>query len=144
MANAEDVADYIRFIVDENLGDDLSNLKLQKLLYYCQGYFLAFNSKPLFEEEIVAWTYGPVVPCIYDKYKSYMAGSLPPVPKYEGNLNGRQKELIDVVYREYGQFSAGKLVELTHEETTWKETPEGGVISLEKMEKFFSDKIKKA
>jgi len=64
VANAEDVADYIRFIIDENLGDNLSNLKLQKLLYYCQGYFLAFNGEPLFKEEIAAWTCGPVVPSV--------------------------------------------------------------------------------
>jgi len=141
--NAADVADYILFLVDENLGDNISNLKLQKLLYYCQGYFLALNNKPLFKEDILAWDYGPVVLSIYDKYKELGAASIPPVLKYNGNLNTPQKNLIGNVYQEYGQFSAGKLVEMTHTETPWKETPKNKVITHEKMRRFFYEEFRK-
>ena len=43
----------------------LSNLKLQKLLYYAQGHYLGDHAKPLFEDEIEAWVHGPVVRSIY-------------------------------------------------------------------------------
>ena len=45
-------------------GELVSNLKLQKLLYYVQGFHLAVFGEPLFEEEIEAWMYGPVVPSV--------------------------------------------------------------------------------
>jgi uncharacterized phage-associated protein len=44
-----------------DIGDVISNLKLQKLLYYAQGFYLAIYGKALFEEDIVAWEHGPVV-----------------------------------------------------------------------------------
>lgn len=62
-----------------NGGDNLTNLRLQKLLYYEQGYHLAQFGTPLFDEQIEAWMYGPVVPSVYEHYHSN--GSKPlPVP----------------------------------------------------------------
>jgi uncharacterized phage-associated protein len=61
MANVFDVADYF---INLNLGDDegdVSNMKLQKLLYFAQGRFLAQNGIPLFDNPIEAWNHGPVV-----------------------------------------------------------------------------------
>ena len=46
-------------------GELMSNMKLQKMLYYQQGFHLAYFNTPLFEENIEAWMYGPVVPCVY-------------------------------------------------------------------------------
>ena len=46
-------------------GYQVTNLKLQKTLYYVQGYYLARFGKPLFADEIVNWAYGPVVPEAY-------------------------------------------------------------------------------
>lgn len=51
--------DYLREIEDEDT-DYISNLKLQKLLYYAQGSFLSIYDKPLFEDPIEAWRHGPV------------------------------------------------------------------------------------
>ena len=56
---------------EENGADGISNLKLQKLLYYAQGCTLALKNAPLFDDPIVAWQHGPVVESIYHKYKSY-------------------------------------------------------------------------
>ena len=50
-------------------GDLMSNMKLQKMLYYEQGYHLAAFGTPLFDEDIEAWMYGPVVPCVYEHFK---------------------------------------------------------------------------
>ena len=69
MISAFNVADYFLVQQDEDAGDLISNMKLQKLLYYAQGYFLAIANEPLFHERIYAWTHGPVVPKVYHKYK---------------------------------------------------------------------------
>ena len=52
-------------------GDFITNLKLQKLLYYLQGYYLAVFEKPLFDVEIEAWQYGPVVPNAYYEFNAF-------------------------------------------------------------------------
>jgi uncharacterized phage-associated protein len=46
---------------------DITNLKLQKLLYYCQAWSLVFTGQALFAERIEAWVHGPVVPSIFRK-----------------------------------------------------------------------------
>ena len=56
---AKDVAEYFLSRVDEDAGDSLSNLKIQKLAYYAQGYHLALHGTPLFNERIEAWQHGP-------------------------------------------------------------------------------------
>jgi uncharacterized phage-associated protein len=66
---AQDVAEYFLTLVDDEAGDSLSNLKLQKLVYYAQGFHLALTEKPLFDEAIEAWEHGPVVPGLYHKLK---------------------------------------------------------------------------
>ena len=76
MPTVFDVANY--FIVatkrerESGLSDDLiTNLKLQKLVYYAQGFSLAMNGEPLFDALIEAWEHGPVCPILYKKYKTY-------------------------------------------------------------------------
>jgi uncharacterized phage-associated protein len=72
----------IHFVSDSNAGDLISNMKLQKLLYYQQGFHLAYFGKPLFEEDIEAWMYGPVVPSVYSHFKTEGSGAL----HYEGDV----------------------------------------------------------
>ena len=57
---ANDIARYILTLSTPEVGDIISNLKLQKLLYYVQGFHLAIENEPLFMEDIQAWQYGPV------------------------------------------------------------------------------------
>ena len=70
MLSCDDAAKYFLAQVSEDAGDLISNLKLQKLLYYAQGFHLALYDQPLFPEAIEAWTHGPVVPDLYRHYKS--------------------------------------------------------------------------
>jgi uncharacterized phage-associated protein len=44
---------------------DLTHLKIQKMLYFAQGWHLAYFDVPLFEDPIEAWKYGPVVRPVY-------------------------------------------------------------------------------
>src|SRR5579864_2329863 len=57
-------------------GDELSNLKLQKLLYYAQGHHMAAHGRPLFTEPIQAWSHGPVVPEVYHQFKAFGSSSI--------------------------------------------------------------------
>jgi uncharacterized phage-associated protein len=62
---AKQVAEFFLAKTDEDEGDLISNLKLQKLCYYAQGLALAVRDQPLFPEPIEAWLHGPVVPTLY-------------------------------------------------------------------------------
>lgn len=63
--SATDIAKFILTI------QPMSQLKLQKILYYVYAEFLLKTGKKLFKEEFVAFQYGPVVKEIYHKYKKY-------------------------------------------------------------------------
>ena len=124
-------------------GELISNMKLQKMLYYQQGFHLAYFGTPLFDEEIEAWMYGPVVPCIYEYFKPNDNRGI----EYSDDvisLSTEEEALFNEVYRVYGKYSAIGLIEMTHNETPWKSTPAkvGSVISKDKMKAFFKKRLK--
>ena len=134
---ASQVAKYFISRVDEDAGDSISNLKLQKLLYYAQGFQLALTDTPLFPEQIRKWAHGPVVPQVYHEYKQFGSG---PIPIEAVDLNAysaEERELLDEVQSVYGQFTASKLRNMTHQEPPWREAEDNGVISTETMRTFF-------
>lgn len=145
MLSCFDVARYFLALVDEEAGDSLSNLKLQKLVYYAQGYHLALYDAPLFHERIEAWKHGPVVPELYHALKVF--GAEPVKMNDEDfeieNYSEGVRELLNEVYSVYGQFSATRLRNITHEEPPWRETPDGAEISLDLMRSYFKTQITK-
>jgi uncharacterized phage-associated protein len=107
---------------DEDAGELISNLKLQKLLYYAQGFHLALFGVPLFSDRIKAWRYGPVVPDVWHRYKEADWGPIEKPADFDfGRYDPQTRELLDEVNRVYGQFSAAKLRDMTHEEPPWRE-----------------------
>ena len=139
---AQDVAEYFLTLVDDEAGDALSNLKLQKLVYYAQGFHLALMGKPLFDEPIEAWEHGPVVPVLYRKFKQYgSAAVLAPENGIEiGAYPEEVRDLLDEVYQVYGQYSASKLRNMTHAEPPWVEAHNvspSTVISHDSMKRYF-------
>ena len=50
--------------------NDVTNLKVIKLAYLCQGWALGAYGRPIFFEPVEAWRYGPVIPSIYNNYKN--------------------------------------------------------------------------
>ena len=139
--SAFDVADFFLFFqTPEEAGDLISNLKLQKLLYYAQGLYLAKYGRPLFPERIEAWTHGPVVPRVYHHFKEHGFGSIPK-PANCPELSKRVQRFLTTVFRVYGQYSAWKLRDFTHQEAPWKETEEGCVISHASLRKYFRTQL---
>lgn len=142
MLHALDVAEYILTLVPDEEGEVITNLKLQKLVYYAQGFSLVLHGQPLFEEAIEAWAHGPVVPELYQHYKQYENQPIPRPDELDySKYDEETKKLLDEVYEVYGQYSASGLLRLTHEEPPWKDTPRGGVISHAAMKEFFQTQI---
>lgn len=145
MADVRDVASYILQIASASAeeGELISNLKLQKLIYYCQGFSLALANRPLFSAEIEHWTHGPVCPDIYHLYKQHGSNPIPAPVDFdaEASLTADERELIENVYSTYGQFAAWRLREMTHEESPWLNSREAGTISLASMKEYFDTQV---
>ena len=142
MYSAEKIAEWFlarnRRDIAEGSDEMISNLKLQKLLYYAQGCTLAITGEPLFNDEILAWEHGPVVPCIYHKYKSNGANGIPYDGEFDGSfLDKKTASILEEVYQEFGQYSAWKLRNMTHEEAPWQKTQKNKVISTESIKDYF-------
>lgn len=146
MNTAKQVAQYMLVLSNPEIGAITSNLKLQKLLYYAQGVHLAAFDTPLFEDEIVAWKFGPVVENVYADYKIHGSGAIP-VPSslkqysfIDAFAKGK-KDFIGNVYAYFGQYDALKLMQMTHEELPWKTTSASAIISNEKMRTYFKTQL---
>ncbi len=142
MYRASDIANYFvwRANSDEEFGDNITNLKLQKLVYYAQGFHLAWYGTPLFPEPIEAWAHGPVVRPLYFQYQEYRVNPIPTPEAFDpSTIDDQTRELLEEVYGVYGQYSAWGLRNLTHEEAPWKDTPPNQVIPLKDMQQYFAD-----
>lgn len=145
---ADQIARYFLARSDSEVGDILSNLKLQKLCYYAQGVALAARGEPLFEERIEAWLHGPVVPALYRRYKEYGAGAIPPVADLDLTAyDDADRRILDDVYDFYGQYSAWRLRDMTHSEAPWKDAYAEGMsaeISTEALRAHFAGEVSDA
>jgi uncharacterized phage-associated protein len=143
MIPAIEVARYFLSLVDEETGDLLTNLKLQKLLYYAQGFHLAIFDEPLFPEPLEAWSHGPVVSGVYHHYKEFGSNPIPPEELDFTLFSEDQVEFLNDIYNTFGQYSAWKLREMTHDEPPWKDAYDedvpGIVITHEALIKYFKE-----
>lgn len=103
---------------DRDSGEAITHLKLQKLVYYAEAWFLANFDRTLIDENLQAWAHGPVSPTLYSKYRDKGWDALPPErPRaLPDDLTGFLAE----IYEQYGQFGAKRLEALTHKELPWK------------------------
>ena len=144
--NVLDIAKKLIKMADDdtaNGGDNLTNLKLQKLLYYEQGFHLAAFDAPLFNEQVEAWMYGPVIPVAYDFYQQFGAASLP-VDDNVIVLEDEEESLFYQVYDAFREFSAIGLMNKTHQERPWmvvQPKNRGSVISQESMKAYFKTQL---
>lgn len=144
MPTVLDVSHHIIELSTE-IGEPVTNMKLQKLLFYSYVWNLVEHKKDkLFEEPILAWKYGPVIASAYHVYKKYGADSIK--ESVDGDptvLTSSQKDIIEDVFNIYGKMNGIELAQLTHSERPWLETYEEGkenVIADELMYEFYSAK----
>jgi uncharacterized phage-associated protein len=127
----------------------VTNLSLQKLLFYCHAYHLAFTDLPLIDENFEAWTYGPVAPSVY----KYYLGKYTPIDVeefYADNIQGlttKNLNIISLVLSKYGDFSAVQLVNMTQQELPWQEqynANKKAIIPNDKIRDFYKQFIVKS
>ena len=143
MLSCYDVANYFLTQISEDAGDLMSNLKLQKLVYYAQGFHLALYDEPLFPEPLEAWTNGPVVPELFRHYKKYESGAIPCPKGVDFSIYEEEtRSFLDEVYSVFGQFAAWKLRNLTDQEPPWiVATENGGKITHNSLKKYFKTQL---
>ena len=127
MIDSLNVARY--FIIrayEDGIEAEMTNMKVQKLLYYAQSLHLALYNEPLFAEEIQAWRYGPVCPPAYNFYSEFEAKQLP-IPDKESllQLPREKKELLEEIWEYFGGYHAYVLSDMTHGEFPWKKARKG-------------------
>ncbi len=132
MVTAEQVAEYFLHLVDRDAGDSMTNLRLQKLVYYTQAWHLAVTGQPLFGDDFQAWIHGPVIPELYRRYRTH---GWDPIPAKEldewealsyhsdpsNDIDSVAKSVIEDVWGYYGSYSAKGLEALTHQESPWQD-----------------------
>ncbi|MBD5585607.1 MAG: DUF4065 domain-containing protein [Clostridia bacterium] len=157
-----DALTIARYIVNySNKIDDvwLSNLKLQKLLYFCQAYFLLDKGLPCFRDTIEAWDFGPVVPAVYHEFKRFGAGWIPPVKQYyhkpdpkkpfdfvtmdfdETSIDKKTRKLVEDVVDNFKDYNNVALTTLAHGQEPWKRafsSSMGNTITNESLVDYFS------
>lgn len=121
----------------------ISNLKLQKILYFIQAEFLVTKNAPCFFEIIEAWDFGPVVPEVYHKYKIFGSANIPApadLMTYDV-ITDNDKKLMNDIIDNCVQYSASTLTEITQNQTPWIKAYKNNcdnVITNENIKKFFS------
>jgi len=124
----------------------LTQMQIQKLVYFAHGWTLAVTGHPLTVEEPQAWNYGPVYSDLYDHTKYFGKKSInrlltpddddamrffsrdpAPAQPYRAALSPVEKDIIDRVWSRYGSLPGSRLSAMTHQAgTPWYETYAGG------------------
>lgn len=144
------VARYFLSKSEPGTAQTITHLKLQKLVYYAQGFYMAVHKEPLFHDRIEAWTHGPACPELYQEYKGYGFSELPNA-RFEDSLCKDIEEMLDAVWEAYGQYSGPQLEYLTHQEEPWltarKNTspwkPSNEEITSDSIREYFKKEIEK-
>lgn len=144
MADVKNVAAFFIDLAQKqnamDKGDLMTHLRLQKLLYFAQGWHLARYGKPLFDAPLEAWQHGPVVRDMYRRYKVFGSQGIEtsePVP--EDAFTPEEYELLLDVARAYDACSTGELVNLSHApDAPWSHTAPSAEISRQAMQDYFS------
>jgi uncharacterized phage-associated protein len=140
---ASQVADYLIWFAHEH-GSFVSNLKLQKLLYYAQAWHLALFGRPLFADKLQAWIHGPVVPSVYGRFKEFGGRNIDK-PVAAPALPDETVAFLDELVGEYMPLDAFELELMTHREAPWinargdlpPDAPSKAVISNDDMLAYF-------
>lgn len=124
--------------------EELTQMKVMKLLYYIQAASLAVTGHRMFDNDIVAWKYGPVVEEVHKKYigERNIIGKISDsdIRDYNELQNDTQTaDILNSIYKIYGYSSAYDLMIQVHSETPWQETKQSEVISDKKMKDYYKN-----
>lgn len=120
--SANAITDALLYLCRSN-GKPVSNLMLQKLLYYAQGWSYALRNETLFHEDMEAWIHGPVVPCVFRRFKHLKWDNIT-----EQTVPAVDQEVLSYlssVAATYGHYQPKQLERATHSEKPWCATRVG-------------------
>lgn len=127
----------------------ITNIRLQKLLYFVQAYFIIKYKEICFNEKIVAYPSGPVVIEVYEEFKKYGRGNIETVKYYgffsenpvnDNIIHYNHKEIIRSVIEIFKDYDDSTLIDITHCQTPWKNSIYkriGAEIEIKDIENFF-------
>ncbi len=124
VTTAAAVADYL-LVEARQRGELLTNLKLQKLLYYAQAWYLALYGRPLFAEDFEAWVHGPVLRSQYLRFKPEPGWASITAPVERPSLPEAIEKFLDEILDIFGIESSIALEMMTHRERPWLEARDG-------------------
>ncbi|PIQ92510.1 MAG: hypothetical protein COV69_02405 [Parcubacteria group bacterium CG11_big_fil_rev_8_21_14_0_20_39_14] len=124
--NPLSVALYFLRVADKEK-KPITNLKLQKLVYYAQVWHIVFHNRKLFYEPIEAWMHGPAIPTLYRRFKAFESNpiQLTGLEDIKLPFNEKEEKFLKNVWNVYGKYDAGYLEALTHSELPWQEARQG-------------------
>lgn len=128
------------------MAEELTQLKLMKLLYLAQGVNLAAYDEPLFSEPILAWKLGPAIEIIHQRFAGQheVVGSISDQDRsnyQEIEAIPEASAVLNAVYDTYGDMSAADLVKLTHKQAPWIETEQSHIMDLDTMKSYFKEHV---
>lgn len=108
-----DVHDVAKYILEHFGGHPISTMKLQKLVFFAQGWSIGAAQRPIFPQQFQAWAKGPVCYDLFDLHRGeYSVSSWPAGDA--SKVAGSDKVIVDAVLNNYGALSGLDLSELTH------------------------------
>lgn len=156
--SAKSIANYFLELAKAS-GQPISPMKLQKLVYYAHGWYAGYTDRPLINEAVEAWQYGPVIPSLYHEFKRFGSGTIEGKAFEYDALGVREasppadpdiRTFLQNVFNSYGQYSGIRLSEMTHAtgtpwDTTWSECKgmRGVDIPFPKIASYFKEAVQK-
>ena len=110
------------FFIEKGIQENrqVDQMKVQKLVYFAHGWHLAITGKPLLNESIEAWSFGPVIPSLYHVLKHSGNQPIRTTIQTDGTTSD-DKELtlyLEQIWKLYTPFTGIQLSNMTHEEAT--------------------------
>lgn len=96
-------------------GKALSIMSLLKLVYIAHGWNLEMRNAPLFGNKIEAWQYGPVIRDVYNAFRPQGVNLKTIDPSFPQAVEQEAASFLEEIYKIYGNMSAFRLSEITHE-----------------------------
>ena len=119
MSASSNVFDLACYILEKT--GEITTLRLQKLVYFCQAHALVWDDKPIFSEAIEAWANGPVVRELFYEHQgrySVRKGFF----DHKGNseyLSANHKSTVDIILGSYKNTSTQRLTNITHDDEVY-------------------------
>ena len=124
-------------------GTETTPMHVLKLVYISHGWTLGLYGRSLINEPAEAWRYGPVVPSVYHRYKSFRGDPITTEPVNRSDaFDDEQRDVIEQVHEVYGDFTALQLSALTHKpgtpwDITYREYGAGVIIPNELIRDYY-------